>query len=356
MPLFSTKYPNSEQIISGTYSVDDEDSILLCNTSTAPVIINLNTVPASYWNTVYKLYVVDNSGNAATNNITIVAPTGHTINNAASMVINVNGGSAIVRIQSDTKYTGTLNYVAGTTNTDTGWLDLQGFAWITTMTKPQYRVINNNIHFRGNLIIPLVDGGGSVVNYATDATYGNTYVNTALIAPFTGAGGVDLFAGGCYFNKSASVLQSALHVPDANYESAWIIGSKAQIFQAGAAAPDAVGQYYSMYILTLTTAGLLKLETLNSRERVVFPSQALGNSLLRQLSSKSIISSFAPNFNDIVDSMTVARTVNGSLITNYDFPQINSSGELHTVTFDPADQTQFGAMTIPLMNFSALKT
>lgn len=356
MTLFSTKYPNQSQVVSGTYTVDDEDSILKCNTSSAAVTINLNSIALGYWNTVYKLFVVDNSDMAGTNNITIVAPTGFTINNASSMVINVNGGSCIVRISADTKYTGTLNYNPAATNTDTGWLDLLGFSWITTAALvPQYRVINSQIIFRRNLVIPLVDGGGSVVNYATDATYGNTYVNTALIAPYTGvSNGITAFAGGCYFNNSSPVIATA-HFPDANYESAWIIGSKTQIFQNGASAPDSAGQYYSVYILTLTTGGLLKLETLNSRERVAFPSQALGNSLLRQISSKSIISSYAPNFNDMVDSMTAVRTANGSLITAYDFPQVNSSGKLHTTTFDPADQTQFGAMSVPLMNLLAYK-
>lgn len=354
--LFRTKYPNQEQVVSGTYTVDDEDSILKCDTSLAAVTINLLEIPAEYWNTLYKLYVVDNSGNAATNNITIVAPAGFTINNASSMVINVNGAGCIVRICADTKYTGTLNYnPAG--NTDTGWLDLQGFTWITTSSlKPQYRVINNQIFFRRNLVIPLVDSGGNVINYATDATYGTTYVNTLRVTPFTGSGGVTAFTGGCYFNNGTSVLQSAAHVPDANYESAWIIATKYQVFQAGASAPNAVGMYHSPYIITLQTDGKLKLETLKSRELSIFPAQATGNSILRYLNSNTVRSSFAQDFDDVVDSMTTARTLNGSLIENYDFNQIKSSVKLHNTTFNPAEETEFGAMAVPLMNFNAFKS
>jgi len=353
--LFRTKYPNQEQVVSGTYNVDDEDSVLKCNTSLGAVTINLLEIPSEYWNTLYKLYVVDNSGNAATNNITIVAPTGFTINNASSMVINVNGAGCIVRICADTKYTGALNYnPAG--NTDTGWLDLQGFSWITTSTLvPQYRVINNQIFFRRNLVIPLVDSGGSVINYATDATYGTTYVNTARVTPFTGVGGVTTFTGGCYFNNGASVLQSAAHVPDANYESAWIIATKSQIFQAIPATPNAIGLYHSPYILTLQTDGVLKLETLKARELAVYPTQVTGNSILRYLNSNTITSSFSQNFDDVVDSMTTARTLNGSLITNYDFNQIKSSARLHNTTFNPAEEDEFGAMAVPLMNFLAYK-
>lgn len=353
MNLFSTKYPNQERSVSGTYTVDNEDSILLCNTSTAAVTINLASIVANNWNTVYKLYIIDNNSLAGTNNITITAPAGFTINNTTSVIINVNGGSCIVSINSNTKYTCTLNYSA-TANTDTGWLDLQGFSWITTAALvPQYRVINNQIIFRRNIVIPLVDGGGSVVNYATDGTYGTTYVNTAFVAPYTGvSNGVTLFTGGCYFNNSSPVIASSANYPDANYESVWIVGSKYQIFTAG----DSAGYYTSTYILTLTTGGLLRLDTINSKELVVFPLQTLGNALLRQINSKTIANSYAGNFNDIVDSMTIARTLNGSLITNYDFPQVNSIGKLHTATFDPALQTQFGGMTIPLNGFLAYKT
>lgn len=355
--LFSTKYKNIEKTISGTYTVDNEDVVLRCDTSSGPVVINLNTISAQHWNTVYKLYIVDESGNATNNNITINAVTTdaptQTINNAATQIINISGGSCIVRINSDTKYTGLLNYNPSQ-NTDTGWLDLQGFSWITTSAAiPQYRVINNQIVFRRNIVIPLADKNGAVVDYAADLTYGTTYVNVTHVAPFTGAGGVTLFAGGCTFNKGVSVFQSASHHPDANYTSGFIIAMKSQINQASRDATTAI--YHSPYTLTITSAGLLQVRTLNYYERLVFPNQALGNSLLRQINSKSISASHCQDFNDIVDSTGIARTLNGSLINNYDFSQVKSSTSNHMSSFDPADQTQFGAMTMPLMNFNAYK-
>lgn len=356
MTLFSTKYKNIEKTVSGTYTVDNEDVVLRCDTSSGPVVINLNTIVAQHWNTVYKLYIVDHSGNATNNNITINAVTTdaptQTINNAATQIINISGGSCIVRINSDTKYTGLLNYNPSQ-NTDTGWLDLQGFSWITTAAGvPQYRVINNQIVFRRNIVIPLADKNGAVINYAADPTYGTTYVDTAYFAPFTGAGGVTLFAGGCTFNSGASVFQSASHHPDANYTSGYIIAAKSQIKQG---AREFAALYHSPYTLTITSAGLLQVRTLNYYERLTFPSQALGNSLLRQINSKSIASSHCQDFNDIVDATGVARTLNGSLIDNYDFPQVKSSTNNHIASFDPANQTQFGAMTVPLMGFQAFK-
>lgn len=349
MSLNRTKYPNIERTVSGTVTVDPQDSVLNCDTATAAVTVNLDSIVAGYWNTLYKLYVNDYGGNAATNNITIVAPTGHTINNAATLVINVNSGSVIVRISADTKYTGETNYDPSVA-VDTGWLDLQGFSWITTMPKPQYRLIGKQILFRRNLVIPLDDGTGSVINFATNATYGNSYVNTTAVGPFLGTGGITAFTGGCYFNNGDPVLQSASHYPDADYESQWIIASRQKVTQG----QRVTALYHSPYILTLTSGGLLKLETLNSREQVVYTGQTLGNSLLRHLNSKSIVDTNVRNFNDIVDTTEGAATLNGSLINNYDFAQIKSrTTSKHYTTMDPASETQFGGMQTPLMGFLA---
>lgn len=347
MSLFSTKYPNQERSVSGTYTVDDEDSILLCDTSSASVTINLLDIPSGYWNTVYKLYVVDNSNNCATNNITITAPAGFTINDASTLVLNKNGTSIIVRISANTKYVVAESIPV----TDTGWLNLQGFSWITTASLvPQYRIINKAIFFRRNIIIPLLNGS-VVLNYASDVTYGTTYVNTALVTPFVGSGGVTAFSGGCYFNNSNPVMQLASHYPDANYSSSWIIGTKKQVVSVGGG--PAIGLYHSPYILTLTTGGLLKLETLNSIERAAFPSQSIGNSLLRQISSKTILGDYVEDFNDVTGSLGATKTFNGSSIQGYDFNQINKGAYTHTTTFDPADETLFGAMEVPLMGFNA---
>ncbi len=349
MTINQTKYPNQERVVSGTYNVDPQDSVLLCNTSLAAVTINLATVTAGYWPTLYKLYIVDNSGNSAANNITIVAPSGYTINDAATLVLNVNGTSAIISISADTKYISTSSQSG--VQPDSGWLDLQGFSWITTSALvPQYRVFNKQIMFRRNLVIPLFDGGGSVLNYAADGTYGTTYVNTALVAPWTGAAGISTFYGGCYFNNGNPVIAST-HYPDADYHTPWIIASKSTIVVEG----GATALYHSPYMLTLTTGGLLKLETINSKERSVFPAQLIGNSLLRQVNSKAIAGSFVENFNDVVDSTGTARTLTGSLINGYDFNQIDKVDYTHLTTFDPADETQFGAMSTPLMGFNAFK-
>lgn len=110
MALFSTPYPNPSRVVSGTPQLFADDVVLLCNTSSSAVTINLLEIPADYWNTTWKLYVVDNSSNAGTNNITINAPSGYTINNQASVVINQNDGECVVRISSNTSFLAEFNY------------------------------------------------------------------------------------------------------------------------------------------------------------------------------------------------------------------------------------------------------
>jgi hypothetical protein len=107
--LYSTKYPDNIRIVSGTPTIYRDDVVLLCNTSSGAVTINLLEIPANQWNTIYKLYVVDYSNNAFVNPITINAPTGFLINNASSLTINSNGGQYLIRISSNTTYIAQLN-------------------------------------------------------------------------------------------------------------------------------------------------------------------------------------------------------------------------------------------------------
>lgn len=108
--LPSTKFINVARTVTGTVDVEDSDQVLNCDTDTGTVTIDLKKIPADYWSTLSKLYIKDFSENSSVNNITIVAPTGYKINNQQSIIINVDGGSALVRIGSNTDYVAELNY------------------------------------------------------------------------------------------------------------------------------------------------------------------------------------------------------------------------------------------------------
>jgi hypothetical protein len=114
MSLNSTYYKNTTRTISGLINpVFDTDVVLLCDTSAGAVELTLLPIPTDNFSTQYRLYVVDKSNNASANNITIKAPTGFSVNNSITAVINVNSGTAIVNISSNKTYNAQFNYQVG---------------------------------------------------------------------------------------------------------------------------------------------------------------------------------------------------------------------------------------------------
>jgi hypothetical protein len=158
MALFSTTYKNPSRVVSGTPQLFADDVVLLCNTSSSAVTINLLEIPADYWNTTWKLYVVDNSSNAGTNNITINAPSGYTINNQASVVINQNDGECVVRISSNTSFLAEFNY-----QTNSSALDVlnEGVSISPTTTSMNFVGALVNATAVGNAVTVTING----INY-----------------------------------------------------------------------------------------------------------------------------------------------------------------------------------------------
>lgn len=107
MALYTTTYPNTVRVISGSAITFADDVILLCDTSSGAVTLTLQEIPSNNWNLLWKLFVLDNSNNAGTNNITINAPSGQTINLTSSIVINSNGGGFVFEISGNGSYLAT---------------------------------------------------------------------------------------------------------------------------------------------------------------------------------------------------------------------------------------------------------
>lgn len=106
MILDSQKYQNTTRTITGLVNfVFNTDTIIVCDTTLGAVQIQLLEIPADAWNTTRKFYFVD-FGNASTNNITITAPAGYTINGQSTLVLNANNQTALVRVGSNTDYLG----------------------------------------------------------------------------------------------------------------------------------------------------------------------------------------------------------------------------------------------------------
>jgi hypothetical protein len=111
--MYAQKYPNPTRVVSGTITVNNDDVVLGCNTSTGAVVLNLQAIAQNYWNTNWKLYIYDASNNASVNTITINSGTGQTINGASSLVISTNGAGCLIRILNNTVFVATLTASGG---------------------------------------------------------------------------------------------------------------------------------------------------------------------------------------------------------------------------------------------------
>jgi hypothetical protein len=188
MSLPTQKYPNPSRTISGANNtVFADDVILMCDTTTAPVSLNLQEIPPSNWSVQYKLYVVDKVNNAATNNITINAPIGTLINNASSLIISSNLGCILIQICSDT------NYVATKSNTQ----DVSGYTTVQNQTDPVLTQ-QSTIQFVGagviasndvvnNKTVVTINGGASNA-YSTIQNPVGTAQTQRNVVQFAGAG------------------------------------------------------------------------------------------------------------------------------------------------------------------------
>ena len=89
----------------GPFALSDSysDAVILADTSSGPVSVTLATLPTgpgTYTNInppAIEIWVKDATGHAATNNITITAAGGLTIDGAPSVVIGSNYGKATIR-------------------------------------------------------------------------------------------------------------------------------------------------------------------------------------------------------------------------------------------------------------------
>lgn len=318
MALEQTKYPNNIRQVSGTPIIFNNDVILECLTNIGVVKITLLGIPDNFWNTTYKLYVVDYDGNASVNNILIDAGFGQTINGASSITINQNSGSVIIRIVDNKTYLATYSYDTTPTPIDTGWLDLNGFTWVDASIRPQYRVIDKQLIFRRSLIVPLFKAG-AVIPYSGSPSY----EGEVGIAPYTGAGGgVTLNSAGLItFNQGSPVLQDASHYPDDNYTTNWVIGGQRRNADPPVSA-SYLAYYTGVFLLQITKNGIMRAITLKNIEEG-FSNQQIGQSALRYLTAQSIQTQRISDYRDIKDSIGVQSTIVGRAIGVTLFPVIN---------------------------------
>jgi hypothetical protein len=187
--------------------------------------------------------------------------------------------------------------------TDTGWVDLEGFAFMTApgVKKPACRRIGNVIHFRGQVYIPL-DKGGVVVPLAA----ANSYNGETGVTPFQGAGGVTLTPSDqITFNNNASVIPTGILNLGESIDENYFLDSPTLIerpFVVGGAS----SRLFGLGRVLISDDGKLILATNNSFESA--PGSAgpilLGSSSVRFLTSNVTIGELIPDFTATKSNVT----------------------------------------------------
>jgi len=222
--------------------------------------------------------------------------------------------------------------------TDTGWVDLNGFAYYSGVAKPQCRRIGNQVHFRGNVYIPLENPAspGAVVPLTSTQAYNSIQGCTT----WSGAGGCTVVAsGGIIFNNGASVVPASITTGnfDALYRSGW---------QPIARQLTVNGTYgtalTSVVNIFITANKQLEIQTLIDVEDGNAVTPLLGNSPFRFITSNTKTGQYLPNYIGATSNIQNAPT-------NANFP-LDSDTFVATWDFncDAAQPAQIGGFEFSL--------
>jgi hypothetical protein len=222
--------------------------------------------------------------------------------------------------------------------TDTGWVDLNGFAYYSGVAKPQCRRIGNQVHFRGNVYIPLENPAspGAVVPLTSTQAYNSIQGCTT----WSGAGGCTVVAsGGIIFNNGASVVPASITTGnfDALYRSGW---------QPIARQLTVNGTYgtalTSVVNIFITANKQLEIQTLIDVEDGNAVTPLLGNSPFRFITSNTKTGQYLPNYIGATSNIQNAPT-------NANFP-LDSDTFVATWDFncDAAQPGQIGGFEFSL--------
>ena len=176
---------------------------------------------------------------------------------------------------------------------DTGWVDLNGFAYYTGVDKPKCRRIGNVVHFKGTVFVPLENPSspGNVVPLASTSTYNSVTGNRT----WSGSGGCTIDSNGAIlFNNGASVVPNAVTAGnfDDVYSLGWVVAVRG--IDVNATYGTALT---SMFAISISAAKSLQVQLLHDIE--ITPTRGSGyqgNSPLRLITSNVRVGEFLPNY------------------------------------------------------------
>jgi hypothetical protein len=229
-------------------------------------------------------------------------------------------------------------YTISAKSTDTGWVDLNGFAYYSGVKKPQCRRIGNQVHFRGNVYVPLENpvSPGSVIPLTSEDAYNSVQGCTT----WSGVGGCSINAGGSItFNNGASVVPSSITLGnfDDLYRSGWQPIARQILIDGtyGTALTSVVNIF-------ITANKQLEIQTLIDVEDVTGGTPYLGNSPFRFITSNTRIGEYLPNY-------TAPATDIQNAPSNANFPLVSDTyNNTWDFNCDAAQPDQIGGFEFSL--------
>ena len=178
--------------------------------------------------------------------------------------------------------------------TDTGWVDLEGFAYYGVgVPKPQCRRIGNQINFRGTVFVPLENPSspGSVVVLSSTSAYNSVTGCTT----WSGVGGCSINANGAIsFNNGGSVIPPSVTAGNLDniYFKAWDVALRPIDVDPtyGTSLTSAIRAYITS-TKGLTVQLVHDIEISTTRGAGV-----QGNSPLRLITSNVRVGEYLPNY------------------------------------------------------------
>lgn len=242
-----------------------------------------------------------------------------------------------------------INAVGDVNFQDSGWTDLVGFAWLPSGTRPQYRIINKVLNFRGSIVVPL-DNAGAILAYTSETDY----IASSTITPNTIAtGGVTLSGSGgnesMQFNQNGAVITNSNFLPDTTYSTQFITGYRRVRSQNDATIPIVYTTVLASLYITAT--GILGISTIFDIENMAAVST--GNAQIRMITSKTTAGNYVLDYTSI-DSGATNSNLSGTPSTA-DLSVIikNQGTNKHSITHDAALASQLGGYQFDISKLKA---
>jgi hypothetical protein len=216
-----------------------------------------------------------------------------------------------------TTVTGGPDYIISSKITDTGWINLNGFGYLSGNDgKPQCRRIGNEVHFRGYIIVPIGSStngnGGTVVASPDPESYndlpkGQTF-NTEDASVLTDAcklktyGGVDWNTGekaiSLQFNQGNSVIPTGILGPGETFDGSYLKGTREIIYRI-VKSSDRHVCLHTLVSLSVDDTGVLTLGSVLADESYQsstygYEFGAIGRNLISNIVSGDYVPTYTP--------------------------------------------------------------